>query len=109
MTEAAERTGLSPTDLQAWQRFVRSEGHVFRTNPALIWQQGANQPKRSAVSRHVGALQSAGFDGSLRVWDASSGEEIYALRGRDDPLRIVAGGEDGSIMFWNAETGGCGP
>lgn len=57
---------------------------------------------------------SGGDDGTVRVWDTHSGQEVACLRGHDgrvnavriDPngSRVVSGGADGSVRLWDVES-----
>lgn len=56
-------------------------------------------------------------DGTIRVWETSSGHCLQILEGHmdmilsidisDDTLEIVSGGNDGLIKLWDVSTGGC--
>jgi WD40 repeat protein/serine/threonine protein kinase len=61
-------------------------------------------------------LASAGGDGTVRIWNASTGEELQSLRPNPlfsltsvaysaDGKRLVSAGGGGVIRVWNAETG----
>ena len=62
-------------------------------------------------------LLSAGYDGTLRVWDAASGECLLTLRGHEDWVRscawspdggrLLSGGGDGTLRVWDAASGEC--
>ena len=71
---------------------------------------------------HVGyspdgqALASAGFDRTIRIWEAATGREIRALRGPEGAVFDVAYSPDGkalappamadrTIRIWEAATG----
>ena len=61
-------------------------------------------------------LASGGGDGTVRVWDASTGAEVAKLEGHGDWVRSVAwsgegegarlasGGDDGTVRVWDAST-----
>jgi len=60
-------------------------------------------------------LLSGGYDGSLRLWDVSTGRETGLLRGHEgwvttatfspDGRTIVSGGADKTVRLWDAATG----
>ena len=60
-------------------------------------------------------LLSAGKDGSLRLWDAASGEQLRTLAGHEGPVRscawspdgtrLLSAGMDGTLRLWDATTG----
>jgi WD40 repeat protein len=66
-----------------------------------------------AWSPDGGRLASAGTDGTVRIWDASSGDKITELHGHTDLLRCVAwspdglrlasSGHDSVIRVWDAD------
>jgi WD40 repeat protein len=69
-----------------------------------------------AVSADGSRIVSGGDDGSVRVWDVASGEEMgEPLRGHEgevalvaltaDESRIVSGGKDGSVRVWDVASG----
>lgn len=60
-------------------------------------------------------VASAGSDGTVRIWDAATGEQIAILRGHSssaidvaflaDGERVVSAGADGTVRVWDAATG----
>lgn len=60
-------------------------------------------------------IATAGADGTARVWDAQTGEELVVLRGHasdvmdvtfsPDGDRLVTAGRDGTVRVWDASSG----
>jgi len=60
-------------------------------------------------------LVSAGVDGTVRVWDAASGEALLSLSGHQgwvkacafspDGQRLVSAGSDATVRLWDAASG----
>src|SRR5262249_5651351 len=60
-------------------------------------------------------VASAGYDHSVKLWDASRGREVRTLRGHTDKvcgvaysvdgLIVASTGSDGNIIIWDAATG----
>jgi WD40 repeat protein len=63
-------------------------------------------------------LASAGFDGTVRLWDVVTRKELHTLRGHNDLVVglaftpdskwLASAGDDGNVRLWNAETGAAG-
>ena len=60
-------------------------------------------------------LASASLDKTVKVWDATTGQEILTLKGHTggvlgvafspDGNRLASGGWDGTVKVWDAATG----
>jgi WD40 repeat protein len=69
----------------------------------------------AVVFSHGMRLASAGQDGTVRVWDAESGDELLRLTGHDDWVhavafspdgaRLASAGQDGTVRVWDAASG----
>jgi WD40 repeat protein len=69
----------------------------------------------AALSADGQLLASAGFDGAVRLWEASTGRPLATLLGRTDGVRAVAlaadgqllasGSLDGAVRVWDASSG----
>jgi WD40 repeat protein len=85
--------------------------------------------ERNRLSKHIGSFHSLSFssdsktlasgstDGTIKLWNAATGEEIRTLKGHSsrvnsvsfssgsDVSTIASGSTDGTIKLWNATTG----
>jgi len=82
----------------------------------LPWRQRLTESVVSvAYSPDGSRIVSASNDGTMRVWDAETGQELTQLTGHigivysmaysPDGSRIVGGSSDGTVRVWDAETG----
>jgi WD40 repeat protein/tRNA A-37 threonylcarbamoyl transferase component Bud32 len=83
----------------------------------LVWKwTGQNQGVSSLTFNAAGTLlASGGNDGVVRVWDARTGTELFALKDHQYPVTCVAfnsqddmlasGSEDRTVRLWDLNTG----
>lgn len=70
-----------------------------------------------ALDRAGTTLTSAGYDGTLRLWDAQSGNALRTLLGHTQPVtrvafrpdgkRLASAGNEGTVRIWDVESGRC--
>ena len=95
-------------DLRGWE-WDYLHGRTRREAFALRGHEGAVYSV--AFSTDGTTLASAGQDGTIRLWNSTTGETVAVLRGASggiysvsfDPIRprLAAGGEDGSVRVWD--------
>lgn len=126
LTQASEQLGVDPAEsLHHAMTAVRQEDTpeaVGTLRKALAASQ-----LRITMSGHLGSVNSATFsrdgdqlltagdDGTVRLWDAATGEELRALRGHSkrmtgaefssDGEYVTAGSYDETTRVWQASTG----
>ena len=76
---------------------------------------GHTGPVDAVAFSSGGRLASAGWDGSVRLWDPDTGAELAALTGHHgsvfavafspDGRRLASAGTDGSVRLWDPATG----
>jgi WD40 repeat protein len=70
-----------------------------------------------ALSADGGLVASGGWDGTVKLWEAETGQLLATLRGhtggvwgvalsRDGQL-VASGGDDGPIKLWEVASGAC--
>ena len=87
-------------DLERYQLITQLEGHVGRVFSAR-WIAG-------------GQILTAGGDGTVQLWDGTTGQLRQTYRGGSQPLYdatllsdglVIAGGADGRLRFWAQASG----
>ena len=105
--------------LQDWQKFLLAESHVLQRNPALLFQQAANQPDSTLPALAARTRLEAGLEArpwlqyvnkpqsrsaclmTLKINASFVGAYAFSADGR----YIVSGSFDKTLKLWDASTG----
>jgi eukaryotic-like serine/threonine-protein kinase len=124
MRRRPEDRYVAPSELAAelspFLQAVQTQG----TQPTVA---GAESPKTRRFTAHADWVMSVGFspdgeriisagrDGSIAVWQATSGREVFRWQAHEGAIpcvnflpsgrHILSGGEDGTIRLWTSDTG----
>ena len=103
---------------QHWKKqfpHIPSFTHTKATDVPLMAMQTGSSNHSVALSADGTRIVSGSSDESVRVWDASTGNELRVLDGHTkrvnsvafsvDGTRIVSGSSDESVRVWDASTG----
>jgi WD40 repeat protein len=100
-----------PEDLRNW------EWHYLRRLPSdlLTFRGHTGEVYCVAFSPDGRRLASGGGGGTVKVWDAATGQEVFSPRGHAGPVQCVAfspdgtrlasGGRDQTVRVWDLQTG----
>jgi WD40 repeat protein len=105
--------------LEEWQSLVRSQSHILKERPWLLFQQAANWREGSAPFRKARALIDAGVEkrpwlrrvNTLRHWPlclltlSGHTEKVSACDFSPDGELIASVSEDGTIGVWESFSG----
>ncbi|KAJ1752520.1 SCF ubiquitin ligase complex subunit cdc4 [Coemansia sp. RSA 1821] len=99
---------------QADEKSIRN---ASRPNPYFERALIGHTDSVRAVAGHGNIVASGSYDGTVRVWDVTTGECIHQLEGHmskvytivldPDHHAIFSGSMDGMIRVWNWDTGAC--
>src|SRR6266480_1903317 len=117
---------FSPTRSVVRKYFQAEEPDWITTKPAMEadWNaclqtlEGHSRSVRSVVFSSDGQrLASASGDGTIKIWNAASGQCLQTLEGHSDSvrsvvfssdgLRLASASGDGTIKIWDAASGQC--
>ncbi len=101
-----------PAPLRGWEwhylkRMCHADLVTFRGHRRLVYSAEFSPDGKQVVS--------CGGDGTVRVWDAATGQEVRRLKGHasvvqrvvfsPDGRRLASAGSDGRIQLWDVATG----
>jgi hypothetical protein len=131
--DALTKNGIKNHWIQPYINCLRKiqQKQMTKMNPDQAFQSGVNQIKSFrcirtltghtswvdavAISQDRKTVISGSYDNTIKLWDLSTGEEIYTLLGHKstvysvamspDRKTVISGSDDGTIKLWNSATG----
>jgi WD40 repeat protein len=102
-------------DASTGQEILRLEGHTGKVNSAVFSPDGLLNIIAAISDSDRQTIVTASSDQTVRLWDASTGQEILRLEGHTgevnsavfspDEQTIVTASSDQTVRLWNASTG----
>lgn len=107
---------FAPSEIEALKAYLDSGGSaLFMFDPGAAGGQLGDGLMTVAFNSDGSRLVTAGSDGTIRIWDTKSGEQILDIHGHTssvvdaiyspDNQHIVSAGLDGTVRVWDAKTG----
>jgi WD40 repeat protein/predicted Ser/Thr protein kinase len=110
LLDEAARRRLGDEDLRGFEWY-----YLQRLGHPKVQVLKAGPGEGVAFSPNGRRLASAEWDGTIRVWEAATGKELFAFQGHDrgvlalafspDGRFLASGGTDRTVRLWEADTG----
>ena len=105
-------------DPETGEQLAELTGHTATTNSLATWRVAVWAVAGWAGTGGRAWIASGGDDGTVRVWDPETGEQLAGLTGHTGPVRamavwtgtdgrprIASGSDDWTVRVWDPETG----
>lgn len=115
-------TGSRDSTCRVWRLPTMSDHSVYQAGPAATEENpfflrvlAGHSHSVRAIAAHADTLVSGSYDNTVRVWQISTGETVYQLRGHTTKVysvvldyerkRCISGSMDTIVKIWSIETG----